>query len=204
MTEGMTMLITYCLMGLTAAIILLAAFTHWMAAVLGLLTSFLLPIAVKKKLTPPVFIVGIVGYLAIAAPFVPLILRHPLLAGIPVAIAMLGWLFLCFVIAEETELAEVADLDDGAAWALLLVVLPQFARKCDWAKLHGGQWAFLLSKRPRFADKCDWAKLDGGDWADLLSKQPQFADKCDWAKLEGSHWAALLGAQPQFADKRSR
>ncbi len=44
-------------------------------------------------------------------------------------------------------------------------------------KLTGGQLAGLLAREPQFADKCDWAKLKDEDWAKLLAKQPQFADK---------------------------
>lgn len=42
---------------------------------------------------------------------------------------------------------------------------------------NGKEWADLLSEYPEFADKCDWAKLSDEDWTTLLEKQPQFADK---------------------------
>ena len=98
--EKMTALRTYCLLGLTAVIVLLAFLMHWTASVLGLLASLFWPLAVRKNQTSAT-ILGIVGYLAIPAPFIPLILRHPYLAGIPAGIVMIVWYFFSRLLAED-------------------------------------------------------------------------------------------------------
>ncbi len=203
--EKATTLRTYCLLGLAAVIILLAARMHWTAFVLGLLASFFWPLAARKNRISAL-ILGIVGYLAIPAPFIPLILRHPYLAGIPIGIALVFWvLFSRSIDEDELKLEqtgeELEDMRRSDAWAILVRFLPLFSKWCDWSKFDGGHWAFLLGAQPQFAEKCDFAMLDGSYWSSLLQKQPQFAEKCDFAMLDGSCWSSLLQKQPQFADK---
>ena len=196
--ERMTSRITYCLQGLTAVVVLLAAFMHWTASALGLLASFFPPFL--WRITPPknrpwTVILGIVGYLAIPTPLVPIILHQPHLVGILVGIAMVFWLIVCCIVVPLTR---------GHIWARFLVILPFFANLCDWSELDGGDWAKLLRIWPRFASKCDWSKLDGLNWATLLGRCPQFADKCDWTKLGDLAWGQLLQSQPQFASRRGK
>lgn len=196
--QKMTSRLTYCLLGMTAVIVLLAVFMHWTASVLGLLVSFSPPFlwrvtAPKYRLWMVVF--GIVGYLAIPSPLVSIILHQPYLVGIPVGIAMVFWLIVCCIVVPLTR---------GHIWARLLMTLPMFANLCEWSELDGGDWARLLRIWPRFAGKCDWSKLDGLNWATLLGRRPQFADKCDWTKLGDLAWGQLLQSQPQFASRRGK
>ena len=73
---------------------------------------------------------------------------------------------------------------EGYSWALLLAERPQFADRCDFAKLGHTAWAVLLKSQPQFADKCGcWGEMDGWHLTQLLKSQPQLADKCDMAKL---------------------
>lgn len=176
-----TSFIKNCLIGMTVLVALLAAGRFWIATVFGLLASFFwYPGVIFSR--PAAVMLGIMGYLAIPAPFIPLIIRHPYWAGIPVCVLMLVWHAVCRV------------------WGKKLGV----AMQKDRVVLEGLAWAGLLRKWPRLEEWCDWSTLDGWSWAHLLAGQPQFADKCDWTKLDDENWGQLLEEQPQFADKRGK
>ncbi len=75
---------------------------------------------------------------------------------------------------------------------------PEFADKCDCAKLDGKEWSLLLKYRLRFAEKCEWDKLNGEDWKFLLTERPQFVDKCDWSKLTKENVLHVLCNHPEL------
>ena len=184
-------------------IALLAAWRFWIASVFGLLASFLWYSGVIFS-RPAAVMLGIMGYIAIPAPFIPLLIRHPYLAGIPVCVLMLAWYAVCRVWGKKLGVAVQKDrvFVEGVAWAGLLRKWPRLEDWCDWSTLDGWSWAHLLIGQPQFSDRCNWQKLDGRNWADLLAEQPQFADKCDWSQLDDSDWRQLLILQPQFASRR--
>ena len=204
-----TSFIKNCLIGMTVLVALLAAGRFWIATVFGLLASFFwYPGVIFSR--PAAVMLGIMGYLAIPAPFIPLIIRHPYWAGIPVCVLMLIWHAVCRVWGKKLGVAMQKDrvVLEGLAWAGLLRKWPRLEEWCDWSTLDGWSWAHLLAGQPQFADKCeqfadkcDWSELSGTEWSGLLSGHPQFADKCDWQRLEGGNWADLLAIQPQFADR---
>ena len=123
---------------------------------------------------------------------------------------------------EEIDKLEENSFSSIWGWRLVLQYHPQFADKCNWAKLCGKTLVNVLKRHPQLAVqyKCPWENLDSCDWAELLSSQPQFVDKCpldelngrawvrllplfshqcSWAKLDGSDWTELLSSQPQFS-----
>ena len=83
-------------------------------------------------------------------------------------------------------------------WLVLLQSQPQFADKCDWARLSmtGMEWSRLLSCQPQLSNY-----LTGEAWSLVITNNPDMADSSTLAKLSGKDWAVLLSHRPEFANK---
>ena len=83
-------------------------------------------------------------------------------------------------------------------WRVLLLAQPQFADRCDWARLSmtDMEWTRLLSSRPQLANY-----LTGEAWTLVITKNPDMANSSNLVKLSGKDWAVLLARRPEFADK---
>lgn len=83
-------------------------------------------------------------------------------------------------------------------WRVLLLAQPQFADRCDWARLRmtDMEWTRLLSSRPQLANY-----LTGEAWTLVITKNPDMANSSNLVKLSGKDWAVLLARRPEFADK---
>ena len=83
-------------------------------------------------------------------------------------------------------------------WRVLLQSQPQFADRCDWARLSmtDMEWTRLLSSRPQLANY-----LTGEAWTLVITKNPDMANSSNLVKLSGKDWAVLLARRPEFADK---
>ena len=111
-----------------------------------------------------------------------------------------------FSIFAETAGDYALKTFSGRMWSNLLIILPQCAENCDWAKLMDQDWNNLLSYQPQFINKCNYLeKLNGHTWSIILQHYPELAGKCNkWSEFETSDWTKLLQVQPQFAGRFSQ
>ena len=98
---------------------------------------------------------------------------------------------------EEERIERIRKADPnqwyGNEWVEHLLVHPEDADECKWAKLESKDIRILLEKHPQFVNRVDLDVLSAGSWSRLLMKRPEFGEKCTkWSKIDAEHWIMLL------------